>query len=56
VTEQAHTYMMFHYNEDCLQQNKADLFELYPMLTKCFEAWMARPENQDMSPGMVYSQ
>ncbi|KFA52366.1 hypothetical protein S40293_09860 [Stachybotrys chartarum IBT 40293] len=56
VTEQAHTYMMFHYNEDCLQENKADLFELYPMLTKCFEAWMARPENQYMSPGMVYSQ
>ncbi|KFA56307.1 hypothetical protein S40293_08274 [Stachybotrys chartarum IBT 40293] len=56
VTEQAHTYMMFHFNEGCLQQNKADLFEVYPMLTKCFEAWMARPENQDMSPGMVYSQ
>ncbi|KFA68373.1 hypothetical protein S40285_02528 [Stachybotrys chlorohalonatus IBT 40285] len=56
VTEQAHTYMMFHYNEGCLQQNKADLFEVYPMLTKCFEAWMARPENRDISPGMVYSQ
>ncbi|KEY68205.1 hypothetical protein S7711_04742, partial [Stachybotrys chartarum IBT 7711] len=52
VTEQAHTYMMFHFNEGCLQQNKADLFEVYPMLTKCFEAWMARPENQDMSPAI----
>ncbi|KFA54354.1 hypothetical protein S40293_10231, partial [Stachybotrys chartarum IBT 40293] len=55
VTQHAHTYMMFHFDESSVKQNKADLFELYPKLQECWERSTTLPEDCELSPNKIHN-
>ncbi|KEY74494.1 hypothetical protein S7711_10032 [Stachybotrys chartarum IBT 7711] len=55
VIQHTHAFMMFHFDESTVSKNKADLFEVYPMLQKCWEQWTMEPGNSELSPGKLYN-
>ncbi|KAH7313714.1 hypothetical protein B0I35DRAFT_505113 [Stachybotrys elegans] len=55
VTEILHTFMLFHFDEDSVRQNKGDLFEVYPQLQQCWDKSAAGANDLDLSVGKVYN-
>jgi hypothetical protein len=55
ITEIAHTFLMFHFDEPSIAQGKKDLFETYPRLIECLEKASAELGTDDLTPAKTYS-
>ncbi|KAI9172521.1 Conidial development protein fluffy [Paramyrothecium foliicola] len=55
ITEIAHTFLMFHFDETSIAQGKSDLFETYPKLIDCLERATPELGTHELDPGKLYN-
>jgi hypothetical protein len=55
LTELAHTFLMFHFDETSAVEDKTDLFDIYPKLNKCLHDAMPVIGVGELTPVKLYN-